>query len=86
MSNLFSSETSAETAKATRQQAASARYVLMTARCWSSPGARAELNDGQYSHRNTVPTTMEKSVQTSMYNSIVLTYFLYWLLIDINTI
>ena len=60
MSNLFSSETSAETAKATRQQAASARYVLMTARCWSSPGARAELNDGQYNHRNTVPTTMGK--------------------------
>ncbi len=55
MSNLFSSDTNADTAKATRQHAARARYVLMTARCWSSPGARAELNDGQYNQRNTVP-------------------------------
>ena len=53
--NLFSSDTNVETANATRQHAASARYVLITARCWSSPGARAELNDGQYNQRNTVP-------------------------------
>ena len=43
-------------AKVTTQQAVRERYVLMTARSLSSPGARALLKLGQYIHRKTVPT------------------------------
>ena len=60
MSNLSSSCTAADTAKAVTAQAARQKYVLRMARCWSSPGARAALNDGQNNHRNTVPENMGK--------------------------
>ena len=71
MSNLSSSCTAAETAKAVTAQAARQKYVLRMARCWSSPGARAALNDGQNNHRNTVPESMEeiKTGITRMYSS-----------------
>jgi hypothetical protein len=55
MLNLLSLATSDETANAVTQQAASEKYVLMTARYWLSPVTSAALNDGQNTHRNSVP-------------------------------
>ena len=55
MSNRPFFSSMAERAKVTSAQAASERYVLMTARCCSSPLVAPPLKLGQYTHRNTVP-------------------------------
>jgi hypothetical protein len=34
--------------------------VFITARCWSSPDAKAPLNDGQNIHKNIVPIKKTK--------------------------
>lgn len=59
MLNLLSLATSDETANAVTQQAASEKYVLMTARYWLSPVTSAALNDGQNTHKNSVPEILE---------------------------
>jgi hypothetical protein len=55
MSNFFSLLTIDDTANTVTQHAARERYVLITARCWSSPSTNAELKLGQNNQRNTVP-------------------------------
>lgn len=55
MLNLLSFETRAEAANAITQLAEIERRVFIMALCWSSPCWLALLNDGQKSHRNTVP-------------------------------
>jgi len=57
MSNFFSLLTIDDIANAVTQQAVRERYVLITARCWSSPSTNAELKLGQNNQRNTVPVS-----------------------------
>lgn len=50
-----------EMAKVMIQQAASDRYVLITARCLSSPEVSAALKLGQNNHKKTVPRTVHNT-------------------------
>ena len=66
ISNLSSLLTRADIAKVTTVQAAKAKYVFMTARCWSSPRAKALLNEGQNIHKNIVPENIPKGTEMKL--------------------
>ena len=59
MVNLPFASYSADMANVTTVHAARDKYVLMKARCCSSPAAPPPLKLGQYIHRNIVPENIQ---------------------------
>lgn len=52
----------ADTTKVVTVQAANERYVCKIARSCSGPSTKAELNEGQNIHKNTLPIIAKRSV------------------------
>ena len=64
MSSLLFLLSKTDMATVVTTHAAREKYVLTTARCWSSPGARAALKLGQNTHRKSVPATARSCNRT----------------------